>query len=286
MLITMLTNTLKFAGPVGRGPGRRLGAMAASAHGPDTVIYRTQTFEDVEEEIFVELDSESGWQMFVSAGARLFVMRDESDFTRVPVERILSRENALQAAADAEATGTYLYLAASIELEEHLFRPPRDSTGLNKRGRNNVAYGLAVETTRALAADESAAQEFGPLTALNDARAVTFVRKGRPGNILLEADGLCLSSKSVVLNEAKATTTSFDVNGLTKNGFLLKGILASPDKYETKPPEVKQQLEKFRDVRLVLSGYHFLEQVEDECAKEVPPIWINVCRGVNSQPLS
>ena len=48
-----------------------------------------------------------------------------------------------------------------------------------------------------------------------------------PGNVLLEADGLCLNSKLVVLNEAKATPTSFDVNGLTKRGLLLKLILAS-----------------------------------------------------------
>ena len=62
MLITMLTNTLKFAGPVGRGPGRELGAtMAVSAPGPGTVIYRTQTFlgdkftDSVEEDIIAAL---------------------------------------------------------------------------------------------------------------------------------------------------------------------------------------------------------------------------------------
>ena len=36
------------------------------------------------------------------------------------------------------------------------------------RGRNNVAYGLEAETTRALEASESPKKEFGPLTALND----------------------------------------------------------------------------------------------------------------------
>ena len=79
---------------------------------------------------------------------------------------------------------------------------------------------------------------------------------------------------SLLVYEAKATPSSFDVNGLTKRGLLLKLILASPDDYETKPPEVKQQLEKFRDVRLVLSGYHFKEQVVIACAKSDPPIWI------------
>ena len=263
-----------FAGPFSRGPGRELGAtMAASALsalGPNTVFFRAQTPSGVEEEIFVELDSESKWQTWVGAGtgAHLYVMRDESDSKRVTIEQILSREDALRAAADAEATGTYLYLAGSTFEED-------DKNLKNlKRGRNNVAYGLEVETTRALAADESAEKEFGTLTALNDARAVTFVQKGEPGNILLEAGGLCLNSKLVVLNEAKATPSSFDVNGLTKRGLLLKLILASPDDYETKPPEVKQQLEKFRDVRLVLSGYHFKEQVEIACAKPDPPIWI------------
>ena len=100
-------------------------------------------------------------------------------------------------------------------------------------------------------------------------------RANRATIILLEADGLCLNSKLVVLNEAKATPSSFDVNGQTKRGLLLKLILACPDGYETKPPEVKQQLEKFRDVRLVLSGYHFKEhEVEIACAKPDPPIWI------------
>ena len=80
---------------------------------------------------------------------------------------------------------------------------------------------------------------------------------------------------SLLVYEAKATPSSFDVNGLTKRGLLLKLILACPDDYETKPPEVKQQLEKFRDVRLVLSGYHFKEhEVEIACAKPDPPIWI------------
>jgi hypothetical protein len=105
-------------------------------------------------------------------------------------------------------------------------------------------------------------------------------RANRATIILLEADGLCLNSKLVVLNEAKATPSSFDVNGLTKRGLLLKLILASPDGYETKPPEVKQQLEKFRDVRLVLSGYHFKEQVEIVCAKPDPPIWMQVYEHV------
>ena len=77
----------------------------------------------------------------------------------------------------------------------------------------------------------------------------------------------------MVLNEAKATPTSFDVNGLTKRGLLLKLILASPADYETKPPEVKQLLVNFRDVRLVLSGCRFQEQVEIACAKLDPPIW-------------
>ena len=273
-----------FAGPFSRGPGRELGAtMAASALsalGPNTVFFRTQTSSGVEEEIFVELDSESEWQTWVGAGmgARLYVMRDESDFKRVTIEQILSREDALRAAADAEATGTYLYLAGSTFEED-------DKNLKNlERVRSSVAYGLEVETTRALAADESAEKEFGTLTALNDARAVTFVQKGKPGNILLEADGLCLNSKLVVLNEAKATPSSFDVNGLTKRGLLLKGILASPDDYETKPPEVKQQLEKFRDVRLVLSGYHFKEQVVIACAKPGPPIWI--FRTVPARPLA
>ena len=78
----------------------------------------------------------------------------------------------------------------------------------------------------------------------------------------------------MVLNEAKATPTSFDLNGLTKRGLLLKLILASPDDYETKPPKVKQLLVKFRDVRLVLSGYHSKEQVQIACAKPDAPIWI------------
>ena len=89
--------------------------MAASAHGPDpdTVIFRAQTPSGVEEEIVVQLDSESKWQAWVGAG---------------------------------------------------------------------MGTRLEVETTRALAADESAEKEFGILTALNDARAVTFVHKGEPGN--------------------------------------------------------------------------------------------------------
>lgn len=171
-----------FAGPFSRGPGRELGAtMAASALsalGPNTVFFRTQTSSGVEEEIFVELDSESEWQTWVGAGmgARLYVMRDESDFKRVTIEQILSREDALRAAADAEATGTYLYLAGSTFEED-------DKNLKNlERVRSSVAYGLEVETTRALAADESAEKEFGILTALNDARAVTFVQKGEPGN--------------------------------------------------------------------------------------------------------
>ena len=63
------------------------------------------------------------------------------------------------------------------------------------------------------------------------------MHKGEPGKKnLLEAEGLCLNSKLLVLNEAKATPTSFDLNGLTKRGLLLKLILPSPDDDENKLP--------------------------------------------------
>ena len=270
LVFTLAAATFMFTGPVGRGTGRELGAwMAASAPGPDTVIVRTQTSAGVEEDIFAQLDSEENWQMLAGAGARLLLMRDEGN-KRVTIEQVLSREAALRAAAGAAAAGTYLYLQGSI-LEERVNNL--------MRGRNNVAYGLEVETARALEASESAKKEFGPLTAVNDARSVIFFQKGKPGTILLEADGLCLNSKLLVLLEAKAAPTSFDVDGLTKNGFLLKGILASPDKYETNPSDIKQQLEEFRDVRLVLGGYHFQKHVEKECLETDPPIWIICTAG-------
>ena len=138
MLLLYLTRAaamFTFAGPVDRGPGRELGAtMAVSAPGPGTVIYRTQTFlgdkftDSVEEDIIAELDSESAWQMFVGAGDRLYVMRDDNGplGKRVVVEQILSREAALRAAAAAEETGTYLYLAGSTLLEEELLRGGRE----------------------------------------------------------------------------------------------------------------------------------------------------------------
>ena len=112
----------------------------------------------MEEDIFAQLDSEEKWQMLAGAPARLFLVRDEGD-KRVTVERVLSREAALRAAAGAEAAGTYLYLQGSL-LEERVANL--------MRGRNNVAYGLEAETTRALEASESPKKEFGPLTALND----------------------------------------------------------------------------------------------------------------------
>ena len=87
LVLTHATATFTFAGPVSRGPGRELEAtMAVSAPGPDTVIYREQTSSGVEEDIFVKLDSDCSWQLFVGFGARLYVMRDESDFKRVVVE--------------------------------------------------------------------------------------------------------------------------------------------------------------------------------------------------------
>ena len=110
LVFTLAAVTFMFTGPVGRGTGRELGAwMAASAPGPETVIYRAQTSEGVEEDIFAQLDSEEAWQMLAGAGARLFLVRDEGD-KRVTVERVLSREAALRAAAGAAAAGTYLYL--------------------------------------------------------------------------------------------------------------------------------------------------------------------------------
>lgn len=126
LVLTHAAATFTSAGPVGRGPGRKLGAtMAVSAPGPDTVMFHTQESLGVQEGIIAKLDSESTWQQFVGFGARLYVMRDPGSALvsgtlydlvdkRVIVEEILSREDALRAAAAAEATGTYLYLAGSL----------------------------------------------------------------------------------------------------------------------------------------------------------------------------
>ena len=56
-------------------------------------------------ELFVNLNSESKWQQWMGPGASLYVVRNDN----VMLEQILSREDALQAAADASATGTCLY---------------------------------------------------------------------------------------------------------------------------------------------------------------------------------
>jgi hypothetical protein len=59
--------------------------MAASAHGPDpdTVIFRAQTPSGVEEEIVVQLDSESKWQAWVGAGMGTRLEVPGGDHTRV-----------------------------------------------------------------------------------------------------------------------------------------------------------------------------------------------------------
>jgi len=103
-----------------------------------------------------------------------------------------------------------------------------------RRARNNAATGLGVQTTRALASDENAAKAFGTLAALNNAHSVTFLDKD--GIDLLEVDGICVSSKLVVMNEVKATPSLYDVEDLIKRGRYLKGLLAYPDDYVTRPP--------------------------------------------------
>ena len=75
-----------------------------------------------------------------------------------------------------------------------------------------------------------------------------------------------------VMNEVKATPSLYDVEELIKRGRLLKFILASPDDYVTKPAEVKEKLEKCRDVRLALSGYNFQEQVQAQAWKK--QMWV------------
>ena len=203
-----------------------------------------------------------------SSGDRLYVVRDEIDpqtdrVTTVKIKRLVSSAATLQAAQEAKTTGTYLWLEQP------------DSTRLKdirnlKRARNNVATGLEVQTTRTLASDRNAAKAFGPLAALNDAHSVTFLDKD--GIDLLEVDGICVSSQLVVMNEVKATPSLYDVEELIKRGRLLSLLLASPDDYVTKPAEVKEKLEKCRDVRLALSGYNFQEQVQAQAWKK--QMWV------------
>ena len=88
--------------------------MAVNA--PFSLIYSQLTASGKVEDISIDIDSDSSWDMFVgSSGDRLYVVRDEIDpqtgrVTTVKIKRLVSSAAALQAAQEAKTTGTYLWL--------------------------------------------------------------------------------------------------------------------------------------------------------------------------------
>jgi len=108
-------------------------------------------------------------------------------------------------------------------------------------------------------------KKLGPLRLLNDGGSVEFLRNGKRK---LEADGLALNTSVLVLNEAKSTARSDDVEQVRDGVALLRDMLANPTGFSTKPPGVLKEIigSGVRNVQGVLSAFTFPADVQRKCA--------------------
>lgn len=207
--------------------------------------------EDHEETAYVKLGSQARFDKWL-AGSKMWVRRD---LDKKYVSAIDTLEDALAAQAEARATGTHLFLAESLRQQVRTL----DDT-LKSR-----AKGIELQTTKAVVRDPTLLKKVGPLRLLNDGGSVVFLRNGKRK---LEADGLALNTSTLVLNEAKSTADAESVEQVLDGVAFIEGVVANPEKYTTKPPEVLEEIvgSGVRSVVGVLSAFTFPADVQRMCA--------------------
>jgi len=219
--------------------------------------FRTR-FESEELTSTVKLSSEVAFEKWIgTAGARLWVYAEKGKKKRVREVRSLAE--AIEAQAQAEASGTYLFLNdPGDKLSE-------DVSKLN-RGARNRATGIEQQTTKAVARDLKLAEELGPLKLLNEGRGVVFCAPD--GEDIVEVDGLVLNSTMLLVNEAKASPKEEDVSKFLAALGSLRAVLADPTSFRTRPPGILDDIGQGKQVVGIMSGFNFPPEVGRKCAKE------------------
>jgi hypothetical protein len=141
----------------------------------------------------------------------------------------------------------------------------QDEVSSLKGFTKNMADGFEQLSTKALAINMDLQSVYGKLEPLNGGRSVTFFKGGDP---YVECDGLLVSGKTVLLNEAKTRFHEADVAKLSGvTALRLREILFDPVKFSTDPEDVLEQLVGCKVVELVASSSNFSADAEKACAK-------------------
>jgi hypothetical protein len=198
----------------------------------------------------MEFTSEADFREWL-AGAKMWERKESKELVR----GVRTLRQALSIQAQAVATGTHLFLAESLREQVRTL----DDT-LKSR-----AKGIELQTTKAVVRDPTLLKKVGPLRLLNDGGSVVFLRNGKRK---LEADGLALNTSTLVLNEAKSTADADSVEQVLDGILVLRGVLAAPSEYTSKPPGVLEEILGFgvRNVVGVLSAFTFPVEVQRKCA--------------------
>ena len=160
--------------------------------------------------------------------------------------------------AQSDVAGDYLLLTAPFDSLE-------EDVSILKRNGKRMSSGQEQATTLAIVTSPALRAEFGDLCAIADGHGIVFY--DHEGNSTMEVDGLVKNSVVVLVNEAKNAPTVADVNEQRPRKALLELILSDPSKYTSSPSGCLEALAGITTVVPVLSGYHFLPEVETACKK-------------------
>lgn len=216
------------------------------------------------EDLSVNVTTQDDFDRFANVGAPLF---STCKTTRKRVYRVLTLSEALAVAADPT-----VYLT-----QQQPFDVAMRTVNNLEAYRQNTASDLVQTCNRAAVASLTLTQLLGTLTLLNDGHSVKFYKKNKNLNYdnVMEVDGILLNRKVVVMNEVKNSPSLRNVEKFAGRKFMFGGLLleiaATPENYKTEPESVRDELVKWMNdaestaVELVMSGYDFSTEAQDEC---------------------
>ena len=241
----------------GSSPTRRAtsATRGCSAHTPKTVMhYRRRSDAQAQE----RGQARQHGAVRLHIGRRLCFLRCHARHLsrvqgRPQEEGVLSLSD-----AQSDVAGDYLLLTAPFDSGEE------DLSSLKRHGKH-VSSGQEQATTLAIVTSPALRAEFGDLRAIAGGQPIDFY--DHEGKWTMVVDGLVTNSVVVLMNEAKAAPTLGDVTKQLPRKAILKVVLSHPSEYTTSPPGCLEALAGITTVVPVLSGYHFLPEVETACNK-------------------
>ncbi len=134
---------------------------------------------------------------------------------------------------------------------------------------DNEASSLEVQTTLAIARDDTFANEYGTLELVNEGRGVTFYRASdtNHANPLFQIDGLVKNSTVLLMNKTKMRLHEADAQLIASLAGRLQDALKNPDGYTTQPEDVLSEIAGLDKVVPIASTNGCKPGAKDKCAE-------------------